>query len=64
MSVFSSYGSADLAPGIGGNMKRISDAYGKPFLQSEFGGRVDRASSTRAARSSITSADIVGTLRA
>ncbi|GKQ36239.1 hypothetical protein ALMP_27820 [Streptomyces sp. A012304] len=31
------------------NMKKISDAYGKPFLQSEFGGRVDRASSTRAA---------------
>ncbi|MEU5894348.1 glycosyl hydrolase 53 family protein [Streptomyces sp. NPDC047461] len=49
MSVFSSYGSADVAAGIVGNMKRISDAYGKPFLQSEFGGRVDRASSTQAA---------------
>ncbi|WLW57941.1 glycosyl hydrolase 53 family protein [Streptomyces sp. YU58] len=48
MSVFSSYGSADLAPGIVGNMKKISDAYGKPFLQSEFGGRVDRVSSTQA----------------
>jgi arabinogalactan endo-1,4-beta-galactosidase len=48
MSVFSSYGSADLAAGIVGNMKRISDAYGKAFLQSEFGGRVDRASSTQA----------------
>ncbi|MFE7764122.1 glycosyl hydrolase 53 family protein [Streptomyces sp. NPDC057438] len=49
MSVFSSYGSTDVAAGIVGNMKRISDAYGKPFLQSEFGGRVDRASSTQAA---------------
>lgn len=29
-------------------MKKISDAYGKPFLQSEFGGRVDRVSSTQA----------------
>ncbi|MFF7490134.1 glycosyl hydrolase 53 family protein [Streptomyces luteogriseus] len=48
MSVFSSYGSADLAAGIVGNMKKISAAYGKPFLQSEFGGRVDRASSTQA----------------
>jgi arabinogalactan endo-1,4-beta-galactosidase len=48
MSVISSSGSADLAAGIAGNMKRISDAYGKPFLQSEFGGRVDRASSTQA----------------
>ncbi|MEV5345896.1 glycosyl hydrolase 53 family protein [Streptomyces achromogenes] len=49
MSVFSSYGSADYAPGIVANMRKISDAYGKPFLQSEFGGRVDRASTTRAA---------------
>jgi arabinogalactan endo-1,4-beta-galactosidase len=49
MSVFSSYGSADVAPGIVANMKKISEAYGKPFLQSEFGGRVDRASATRAA---------------
>ncbi|MFF8386444.1 glycosyl hydrolase 53 family protein [Streptomyces kanasensis] len=49
MSVFSSYGSAEYAPGIVANMRRISAAYGKPFLQSEFGGRVDRASSTQAA---------------
>ncbi|MEU1008622.1 glycosyl hydrolase 53 family protein [Streptomyces sp. NPDC005890] len=49
MSVFSSYGSADLAPGIVANMQKISAAYGKPFLQSEFGGRADRASSTQAA---------------
>ncbi|MCX5425498.1 glycosyl hydrolase 53 family protein [Streptomyces sp. NBC_00078] len=49
MSVFSSYGSASLAGGIVGNMKRISAQYGKPFLQTEFGGRVDRASSTQAA---------------
>ena len=49
MSVFSSYGSASLAPGIVANMKKISDTYGKPFLQSEFGGRVDRASATQAA---------------
>jgi arabinogalactan endo-1,4-beta-galactosidase len=48
MSVFSSYGSADLAPGIVANMKKISAAYGKPFLQSEFGGRVDRVSTTQA----------------
>ncbi|MFF5521884.1 glycosyl hydrolase 53 family protein [Streptomyces coeruleorubidus] len=56
MSVFSSYGSADLAAGIVGNMKRISDAYGKPFLQSEFGGRVDRASSTQASLVAYTKA--------
>ncbi|MDX3111912.1 MULTISPECIES: glycosyl hydrolase 53 family protein [Streptomyces] len=48
MSVFSSYGSANLAPGIVANMQKISAAYGKPFLQSEFGGRVDRASATQA----------------
>ena len=48
MSVFSSYGSAGLAPGIVANMKQISSAYGKPFMQSEFGGRVDRVSSTEA----------------
>ncbi len=46
MSVFSSYGSASVAAGIVANMKSIASAYGKPFMQSEFGGRVDRASST------------------
>jgi arabinogalactan endo-1,4-beta-galactosidase len=56
MSVFSSYGSADVAPGIVANMRKISDAYGKPFLQSEFGGRVDRATSTRAALVAYTKA--------
>jgi arabinogalactan endo-1,4-beta-galactosidase len=49
MSVFSSYGSASVAPGIVANMQRISSAYGKPFMQVEFGGRVDRVSSTQAA---------------
>ncbi|MEX3106311.1 MULTISPECIES: glycosyl hydrolase 53 family protein [unclassified Streptomyces] len=48
MSVFSSYGSADVAPGIVANMKKISAQYGKPFLQSEFGGRADRVSATQA----------------
>lgn len=48
MSVFSSYGSADLAAGTVGKMRKISDSYGRPFLQSEFGGRVDRASSAPA----------------
>ncbi|MEU0528914.1 glycosyl hydrolase 53 family protein [Amycolatopsis tolypomycina] len=48
MSVFSSYGSASLAAGIVGNMKKISDAYRKPFLQSEFGGPVSKVSATKA----------------
>jgi arabinogalactan endo-1,4-beta-galactosidase len=56
MSVFSSYGSADPAAGIVGNMRKIFAAYGKPFLQSEFGGRVDRASSTRASLVAYTKA--------
>jgi arabinogalactan endo-1,4-beta-galactosidase len=49
MSVFSSYGSASLVDSIVGNMKKISDAYHKPFMQSEFGGPVSKASSTEAA---------------
>ena len=49
MSVFSSYGSASVAAGIVANMKSIASAYGKPFLQSEFGGRVDRVSATESA---------------
>jgi len=48
MSVFSSYGSASLATSIVGNMKKISDAYHKPFMQSEFGGPVSKASATEA----------------
>jgi arabinogalactan endo-1,4-beta-galactosidase len=49
MSVFSSYGSASVAGGIVANMKKISDAYGKPFMQTEFGGPVTKAASTEAA---------------
>jgi arabinogalactan endo-1,4-beta-galactosidase len=40
MSVFSSYGSASVAAGIVANMQSISAAYGKPFMQAEFGGSV------------------------
>jgi arabinogalactan endo-1,4-beta-galactosidase len=49
MSVFSSYGDASLASGIVANMQKIASQYGKPFMQSEFGGRVDRVSATEAA---------------
>ena len=38
MNGFSSYGSASVAAGIVANMKSISDAYGKPYMQVEFGG--------------------------
>jgi len=48
MSVFSSYGSANLAAGIVANMQKISSQYGKPFLQSEFGGPVSKVSATKA----------------
>jgi arabinogalactan endo-1,4-beta-galactosidase len=48
MSVFSSYGSASLAAGIVANMKKISAQYGKPFMQTEAGGQVSKASSTEA----------------
>jgi cellulase/cellobiase CelA1 len=48
MSVFSSYGSADLASGIVANMQKISAQYGKPFMQTEFGGPVGKTSSTKA----------------
>jgi len=56
MSVFSSYGSASVAAGIVANMKQISAAYGKPFMQTEFGGRVDRASTTQATMAAYISA--------
>jgi len=46
MSVFSSYGSAGVASGIVGNMHEIASAYGKPFMQAEFGGNVSSAGST------------------
>jgi arabinogalactan endo-1,4-beta-galactosidase len=49
MSVFSSYGSASLAGGIVANMKKISDTYHKPFMQTEFGGPVSKVSSTESA---------------
>jgi arabinogalactan endo-1,4-beta-galactosidase len=46
MSVFSSYGSASVAAGIVANMAKISSAYGKPFMQAEFGGPVNSPGST------------------
>jgi arabinogalactan endo-1,4-beta-galactosidase len=49
MSVFSSYGGASVAAGIVANMQKISSAYGKPFMQSEFGGPVAHVSSTESA---------------
>jgi arabinogalactan endo-1,4-beta-galactosidase len=48
MCGFSSYGSADLAAVLVANMKKISDAHGKPFMQVECGGGVTKASSTQA----------------
>jgi arabinogalactan endo-1,4-beta-galactosidase len=49
MCGFSSYGSAGVAAGIVANMKSISAAYGKPFMQVECGGQVSKVSSTEAA---------------
>lgn len=46
MNGFSSYGSASLAASIVGNMKSISNAYSKPYMQVEFGGPVNKVSST------------------
>ncbi|HWG25612.1 glycosyl hydrolase 53 family protein [Actinospica sp.] len=46
MSVFSSYGSASEAAGIVANMAEISAAYGKPFMQAEFGGSASSPGST------------------
>jgi arabinogalactan endo-1,4-beta-galactosidase len=46
MSVFSSYGSASVASGIVANMQTISAQYGKPFMQTEFGGPVSNVGST------------------
>jgi arabinogalactan endo-1,4-beta-galactosidase len=56
MNGFSSYGSASLAAGIVGNMKSISNAYGKPFMQVEFGGPVTNPSGTEAALKAYISA--------
>jgi arabinogalactan endo-1,4-beta-galactosidase len=49
MNGFSSYGSASVAAGIVGNMKSISDTYGKPFMQVEFGGQAGSPGSTESA---------------
>jgi arabinogalactan endo-1,4-beta-galactosidase len=49
MNGFSSYGSASQAASIVGNMKSISNQYGKPFMQVEFGGKVSAVSSTESA---------------
>lgn len=46
MNGFSSYGSASLAASLVGDMKSVSDAYGKPFMQVEVGGPVSSPSST------------------
>jgi len=56
MSVFSSYGSASVAAGIVGNMHEISSAYGKPFMQAEFGGSVSSPGSTESALEAYKSA--------
>jgi arabinogalactan endo-1,4-beta-galactosidase len=49
MNGFSSYGSASVAAGIVANMKSISDTYGKPYMQVEFGGPVSKPGSTESA---------------
>ncbi|WP_211244170.1 glycosyl hydrolase 53 family protein [Actinospica robiniae] len=49
MNGFSSYGSASVAAGIVANMASISNAYGKPYMQVEFGGQVGKVSSTESA---------------
>ena len=49
MNGFSSYGSASVAAGIVANMAEISNAYGKPYMQVEFGGAVSSAGSTESA---------------
>jgi arabinogalactan endo-1,4-beta-galactosidase len=56
MSVFSSYGSASEAAGIVANMKSISAAYDKPFMQVEFGGSASSPGSTESALESYISA--------
>jgi arabinogalactan endo-1,4-beta-galactosidase len=56
MSVFSSYGSASEAAGIVANMQSISAAYGKPFMQVEFGGPVGSPGSTESALESYIGA--------
>lgn len=56
MNGFSSYGSASVAASIVGNMKSISNQYGKPFMQVEFGGQVSNPSGTASALKAYGSA--------
>ena len=49
MNGFSSYGGASVAASIVGNMKSISNTYGKPFMQVEFGGNESNPSGTASA---------------
>lgn len=49
MNGFSSYGGASVAASIVGNMKSISNQYGKSFMQVEFGGSVSNVSGTESA---------------
>jgi arabinogalactan endo-1,4-beta-galactosidase len=49
MNGFSSYGSASAAAGLVADMKSVSNAHGKPYMQVEFGGAVSSPSSTEAA---------------
>ena len=56
MSVFSSYGSASEAAAIVANMHSIASAYGKPFMQAEFGGPVSNPGSTESALEAYISA--------
>lgn len=56
MSAFSSYGSASVAAGIVANMHSIAAAYGKPFMQVEFGGPVGSPGSTESSLESYIGA--------
>ena len=49
MNGFSSYGSAGAAAGLVNDMKSVSNAYGKPYMQVEFGGPVSDPSGTETA---------------
>ncbi len=46
MNGFSSYGSASLAASLVNDMKSVSNAHGKPYMQVEFGGPVSNPSGT------------------
>ncbi len=56
MNGFSSYGTAGQAVGLVAAMKSVSNAYGKPYMQVEFGGPVSDPSSTQAALKSYLTA--------